>query len=263
MSASLPITKYHQIYLVLRQQLEEGRFARGLPPELELTGQFGVGRVTVRRALDQLAKEGLIVRSAGRGTRPTSRAEKVAQGHHAPSGDHPATRLSGLMENIVSASRSTSVKVLEWRLIPAPDDMAEALQIPLGSRVRKVVRRRSSSAGPVSHITTYLPEDRVKGFGRADLSTKPLLQLLEESGVEWGRARQTISARQADAEVATQLRVVIGTALLSVRRLVYDAQDKPVQLLHGLYRPDRYEYLMELSQVGGIDARIAAKELLP
>ncbi len=167
------------------------------------------------------------------------------------------------MENIVSASRSTSVKVLEWRLMPAPDDMAEALQIPQGSRVRKVVRRRSSSAGPVSHITTYLPEERVKGFGRADLSAKPLLQLLEESGVEWGRARQTISARQADAEVATQLRVVIGTALLSVRRLVYDAQDKPVQLLHGLYRPDRYEYLMELSQVGGIDARIAAKELLP
>ena len=79
--ASLPLTKYHQIYLVLRQQLEEGRYAEGLPTEIELTKHFGVGRVTVRRALEQLAQEGLIVRAAGRGTRPTSRAEKAAQGH--------------------------------------------------------------------------------------------------------------------------------------------------------------------------------------
>jgi GntR family transcriptional regulator len=49
--------------------------------------------------------------------------------------------------------------------------------------------------------------------------------------------------------------------LLSVRRLVFDAADRPVLLLHGLYRPDRYEYQMELSQVGGIDARIVAKEI--
>ncbi|MGI9154744.1 MAG: GntR family transcriptional regulator, partial [Rubrivivax sp.] len=70
--ASLPITKYHQVYLVLREQLQEGRFAQGLPGELALTQQFGVGRVTVRRALEQLVQEGLIVREAGRGTRPVT-----------------------------------------------------------------------------------------------------------------------------------------------------------------------------------------------
>jgi GntR family transcriptional regulator len=72
---------------------------------------------------------------------------------------------------------------------------------------------------------------------------------------------QTVSARQADAQVAQELEVAVGTALLSVRRLVFDAADRPVLLLHGLYRPDRYEYQMELSQVGGIDARIVAKEI--
>ncbi|MEI8267222.1 MAG: GntR family transcriptional regulator [Betaproteobacteria bacterium] len=74
MSALLPITKYHQVYLVLREQLQEGRFAQGLPGELALTQQFGVGRVTVRRALEQLVQEGLIVREAGRGTRPVQPA---------------------------------------------------------------------------------------------------------------------------------------------------------------------------------------------
>jgi len=263
MPASLPLTKYHQIYLVLREQLQEGRFVHGLPGELELTRQFGVGRVTVRRALEQLVDEGLIVREAGRGTRPTTRAE---QGRNPPAQapvEHANSRLSGLLENLVQVSRSTSVKVLDWRIIQASPEMAQALQVPEGTKLRKAVRRRSASAGPVSLITTYVPDELVRGYGRKELAVKPMLQLLEESGIVPGRARQTISARQADAQVAAELQVAVGTALLQVRRLVYDTQDRPVQLLHGLYRPDRYEYQMELSQVGAIDARIVAKEILP
>ena len=58
MVRALPLPKYHQIYLVLREQLQEGRFSAGLPGEVALTQQFGVARVTVRRALEQLASEG-------------------------------------------------------------------------------------------------------------------------------------------------------------------------------------------------------------
>lgn len=262
-SGSLPLTKYHQIYLVLSQQLAEGLHANGLPPELELARQFGVGRVTVRRALTQLANEGQIVRTAGRGTRPTSHAEQVEQGASAGPGDHAAMRLTGLLSNLVQASRGTSIKVLEWRVIQASPTLAQALQIPQGARVRKIVRTRSTSEGPVSFITSYLPIERASGFTRAEVARKPVLELLEATGVQWGRARQTISASQADATVAAELGVAIGAALLSVRRLVYDSEDRPVQLLHGLYRPDRYQYQMELSQVGGIDALVVANEIVP
>lgn len=263
MPASLPLSKYHQIYLVLREQLQEGRFASGLPGELELARQFAVGRITVRRALEQLVSDGLIVREVGRGTRPTTRAEQG--GRRAASAgvqSLPGTRLHGLLENIVSVSRSTTVKVLEWRVVQASHDLAEVLQVPDGQKLRKAVRRRSSDAGPVSLITTYVPEALTRGFGRAELASKPMLQLLEESGLELGRAVQTVSASQADARVAAELQVAVGTAMLSVRRLVYDAADRPVQLLHGLYRPDRYEYQMEMSQVGSIEARIVPKEIL-
>jgi GntR family transcriptional regulator len=263
---AMPLTKYHQVYLVLREQLEEGRFAQGLPGELALTQQFGVGRVTVRRALEELAREGLIVREAGRGTRPAGRAASKVSGGAAPktaSPPHPVTRLTGLLHNIVQASRSTTVKVLEWRLIEASESLAQALQIEPGAPVRKAARRRSAPEGPVSYITTYLPKAMAEGFGRRELADKPILQLLQESGIELGRARQTVSARAANAQVAKALEVPVGTALLSVRRLVMDADDRPVQLLHGLYRPDRYEYQMELSRVGGIDARIVASEILP
>lgn len=257
MNDRLPLTKYHQIYLVLREQLQEGRFAEGVPAEMLLAEQFGVGRVTVRRALEQLVEEGLIVRVAGRGTFPTARRNSPAA--TAAKGLVRPTRLAGLMENIVSASRSNTVKVLDWRVVEASGPVAEQLQVPVGSKVRKAVRRRSSREGPLSYITTWVPEDLARGITRQALADAPILQLLEDAGVELGRARQTISARQADAVVARELDVAIGTALLWVRRVVYDAQDRPVQWLEGLYRPDRYEYQMEVSGVGSVDARIAVK----
>jgi len=259
LDASLPISKYHQVYLVLLEQLQEGRHAGGLPGELDLARQFGVGRITVRRALDQLAQEGRILREAGRRTRPVPPGRQAGQ--HRQAAGARAAPLKGLLGNIVNASRGTTVKVLEWRVIEASPEMAQALQVGAGDKVRKAVRRRSTPAGPVSHISTYVPEALVRGFGRAELAGKPMLQLLQEAGLEAGRAVQTVSARQADASVAAELQVPVGAALLWVRRLVYDVQDRPMQLLHGLYRPDRYEYQMELSQVGAIDARIVAKEM--
>lgn len=262
MATVLPLPKYHQIYLVLREQLNEGRFAKGLPPEMVLSKEFGAGRVTVRRALEQLSNEGLIIRRAGRGTHPAP-AEVVVPGDGAQGARRRATKgMSGLLENIVSMSLRTTVKVIEVRTIHASHSVAEALQIPFGAMVQKAVRRRSSKLGPVSHITTYVPDELAQRFGRKDLLRKPILRLIEESGVEMGRARQTVSARQADATVARELEVAVGTALLAVNRLVFDVNDRPVQWLHGLYRPDRYEYQMDVSQVGSVDARISVKENL-
>ena len=70
------------------------------------------------------------------------------------------------------------------------------------------------------------------------------------------------SAKLADANMAQHLDIAVGSALLAVNRLIYDTDDKPVQWLHGLYRPDRYEYQMQLSRVGNIDAKVwVSKEL--
>src|SRR5690606_25875060 len=95
-----------------------------------------------------------------------------------------------------------------------------------------------------------------RNFGRRELAKKPILLLLEESGVRVGHATQSISARLADAQVAPLLGVAVGSALLAVRRLIHDEAGRPVQWLHGLYRPDRYEYQMQLSRVGDIDAKV-------
>ena len=89
---SLPLPKYHQVYLVLREQLADGRFERGVPGEMHLMKEFGVARVTVRKALERLVTDGLIERSPGRGTVPV--APRAASGGGAP-------QFRGLLENIV------------------------------------------------------------------------------------------------------------------------------------------------------------------
>jgi GntR family transcriptional regulator len=261
MKNHLPLPKYHQIYLVLREQLHDGHFDLGLPGEIALMGQFGVARVTIRRALSQLAEEGLIQREPGRGTRRVTE-QPVAASAAARKGQEQQAHLTGLLENLVTMGLRTTVKVLSVQRLGASAAVAQVLQLAPGTLVQKAERVRSTSEGPLSHITTWVPETIASGFGKRELAQKPILLLLEESGVKVGRAEQTISARLADVAMAQHLDVSVGSALLAVRRLIYDQDERPIQWLHGLYRPDRYEYQMQLSRVGSIDAKVwVSKEL--
>jgi GntR family transcriptional regulator len=259
METQMPLPKYHKIYLLLREQLHEGLYADGLPGELALTQRFGVARITIRRALEQLAQEGLISREPGRGTRVLARSGAIepleAKSVRLLRASRKA-KLSGLLENLVAMGMQTQVTVLSAEVFPAADDVAAQLGIETGALVQKAQRVRRTSLGPLSHITTWVPEAIARPFNAKELAHKPLLVLLESSGVNVGRAEQTISARLADADIARHLDVAVGSALLSVKRLVFDANDRPVQWLHGLYRPDRYEYIMQLNRVGGVDAKV-------
>jgi GntR family transcriptional regulator len=201
----------------------------------------------VRKALERLQTEGLIDRRPGRGTQPR-KSTAPAQ--------NDAARLGGLLENIVSMGLRTQVQVLSCAVVAAPAAVSRRLALPADSRVQRAVRVRSNHQGPLSHITTWVPAELARRFGRRELAHEPILLLLERSGVRIGRAAQSISACPADAAVAAQLGVKRGTALLAVERLVYDVDDRPVQWLQGLYRPDRYQYEMQLSRVGGLAAKV-------
>jgi GntR family transcriptional regulator len=249
MNRLLPVPMYHQIYLVLREQIMDRHFdpAQPLPSEHELSDHFGVSRVTLRGALNKLEKEGLISRQRGRGTFALAVERRR---------DPLRSELSGLFENLLSMGLKTTVKVIELEQIPATDEVAKALNLKAGVSVYKAVRLRSYHGEPISHVTTFLPEAIGRNFGRKELTSKPMLALLEESGVKVGEATQTISAKLADGTVAPLLEVDLGSPLLAVTRVVRDLKGRPVQLLHGLYRADRYRYQMELSRVHNERTRV-------
>ncbi|MDA9884272.1 MAG: GntR family transcriptional regulator [Burkholderiaceae bacterium] len=249
MSVTMPLPKYHQVYLVLRERLLEAGSGSTFPSEFELMDEFKVARVTIRRALSNLVSEGLISRRAGRGTTVRAAPGRLS--------DSDATNASAdLLANLVHVSLGTKARVISIENVLASDGVASALQLDAHRQVQKAVRVRSTKNGPVSHITTFVPQGLATAINRQQLAKKPILTLLEESGLTLGKAQQNVSAKLADASVADLLGVSVGSALLSVRRLVFDANERPIQLLFGLYRPDRYEYQMKLSRMGGVDARV-------
>jgi GntR family transcriptional regulator len=242
----LPVPRYHQIYLLLRERLAAGEFAgeAALPGELELAREYRVSRVTMRAALNLLVQDKLILRHRGRGT--------FLRASDAPPEGPP---LLGLLENLVAMGLKTTVRVLELAVVPATPDVAEGLRIEPGEMVQRAVRIRSHRGGPVSHLTTFVPRAVAK-FRRRLLAVKPMLQLLEEFGVKVAGAEQTVSAKLADPSIAALLGVEVGAPLLAVTRIVHDHAGRRVQLLRGLYRPDRYQYRMQLTRSGDDVPRI-------
>lgn len=239
---------YHRIYLVLREQYVDANDGSApLPSELELASRYKVSRITMRKALDQLVQEGLISRRRGAGTFVTPGAvkEKLEQ-----------RRSSGLLENIINSALDTTVRLVAMDSIVPPQDIAADLELGLDERVIKAIRVRSLDQVPVSHITTYVPERLGACLRPEALAARPMLTLLEEHGIKAEHARQVISARLANSEVAPLLDTPVGAPLLAVNRLVRDADGRPIQLLHGLYRPDRYEYRMDLGRADAGEARV-------
>jgi GntR family transcriptional regulator len=237
----LPTPLYHQIYLILREQIADGSAVADatLPGEQELTRLYGVSRITAKRALDELAAEGLVVRERGRGTRV--RAMPPVPPLHAS--------VEGLLENLFAMGLKTEVALLDFGYVPASAETANALDCTAGRIVQRARRVRSIGGEPFSHLVTFVPEAVGRTYTRRDLAAKPLLALLERSGVRVSRAEQVISAKLADAQVAPHLGVEIGSALLKITRIVRDQNDRPVEYITGLYRPDRYQYAMTLSRV--------------
>jgi GntR family transcriptional regulator len=233
---------HHQVYVVLRQQILDGDYAGGqaLPPEHQLGALFSVSRITIRRALSRLAQEGLIVRRHGKGN--------FAQPMITPPSID--TNLRGMLENLLAMGLKTQVDLVEFDYVRASAEVARRLEVRPCTLVQRVVRVRRHEGTPFSFLTTHVPEDLGRSYQAEDLLERPLLSLFEKAGVKVARADQTITAKLADTRVAPLLEVEIGAALLGIRRVVRDQDDRPIELLEALYRPDVYEYQMSMTRRG-------------
>lgn len=228
------LPKHHQVYLVLRQQIADGAWTpeEPMPAEVQLAEMFGVSRITIRKAMERLTSEGSVQRSRGKGT-----FARMGSG-----GSPVEASLSGNFENLMALGLQTCVTVVDLRFVNAPAEIAQPMGIAPGTRVQRAVRLRSLEGRPFSHLTTWLPGDIGETITREDLERTSLLRLIEGRGHRVHSARQTISACLAAPDVARLLQVEPGEALLAIRRTVFDISGRPVERIHGLYRPDTYEH---------------------
>ncbi len=242
--------RYLQIYVALRHQIISGLYDKsGLPPELRLMEQHQVARVTVRRAIIELVREGMVYRRPGQGT--FVKLEHPSRAENQP-------KIQGLLDHLIASAAQTTVRVLEYGLQPCSSAAAAATALSLGQgqTALRIVRLRSHQRKPVSLITTYLPAHMAPLLTPHGLEQQPMLSLLERGGIRIGAAEQSVTSCPADAVAAPLLDEPVGAALLSVVRVVRDVGGYPVQWLHGLYRPHCYDYRMTLTREGEASARM-------
>ena len=239
--------KAKQVYLVLHDRILSGAIGFGakLPPENELADHHSVSRVTVRRALGELARERLIERRRSAGTRVIYR----------PSPAPITADISGVLANIADMGRRTAVKLLSFDYVPAEGAVAQALEVASDQLLQRSVRVRSVDGLPFSYLTTHVPESVSVTFTRQELASRPLLELLERAGVKVEHARQRISAGLATPDVAEALGVRSGSPLIELVRVVYDQSGRGVEHLHALYRPDRYAFEIDLVRSGAAETK--------
>jgi GntR family transcriptional regulator len=233
---------YQQIKSLILRSLQSGEWRPGeaIPSEIELAARFKVSQGTVRKAVDELAAENLLMRRQGKGTFVATHAEEQVQYRFLRLAPDQTDALPG------SATR----EFLDCRRLRAPVDVARPLQMKPGEMVVEVRRVLHFSGQPVVLDDIWLPGHMFKGLTADRLSEYrgPMYGLFEtEFGVRMIRAEEKLRAVAADETDSALLHVPVGAPLLSVERLSFTYGDQPVELRRGLYRTDRHYYRNELN----------------
>jgi GntR family transcriptional regulator len=231
---------YRQIRERLVASLQAGEWRPGepIPSEVELAARFGVSQGTVRKAIDELAADNLLVRRQGRGTFVASHQESRAQ-----------FRFLRLRPNEGDAVQPTS-RILECRRLRAPSEIARALELKPGDPVVMIRRLLEFDGVPTVLDEIWLPGTPFRGLTAERLKayTGPLYGLLEaEFGTRMIRASERLRAIAAAPEQAEALGVPVGAPLLLVERVSSTYQDARVEVRRGYCVTSTHHYSNELS----------------
>lgn len=234
---------YQQIKTLILRSLQAGEWKPGdmIPSEFDLAARFRVSQGTVRKAIDELATDNLLVRRQGKGTFVATHAEQHIQ--------YRFLRLlpdTGTLEDQGQSER----RIVECRRLRAPAEVARQLALRTGDPVLQVKRVLAFAGTPAIVEELWLPGGPFKGLTIETLSEDkgPMYALFEtQFGVRMVRAVEKIKAVSADEDTATLLGIAPGHPLLSVERLAYTYNDEPMELRRGFYRTDAHHYRNELS----------------
>ena len=234
---------YQQIKTLILRSLQAGEWKPGdmIPSEFDLAARFRVSQGTVRKAIDELATDNLLMRRQGKGTYVATHAEQRTQ--------YRFLRLlpdTGDLDSQGPAER----RIIECRRLRASAEVARQLALRTGDAILQVKRVLTFAGSPAILEDLWLPGGPFKGLTLETLSEDkgPMYALFEtQFGVRMVRATEKIKAVSADADAAQLLGVPEEHPLLSVERLAYTYNDVPMELRRGLYRTESRHYRNELS----------------
>lgn len=221
---------------VRRGDLEPGQF---IPSEEELCARYGVSRITVRRSLESLVREGLLTRLRGKGTRINP-----------PRFIDDTINLQSFTEKTGHFGGNFSTRVLERNFVEACGRIAGHMGIEEGERLVYVRRLRIFNGEPIGLFENYLRASI--GLGLEENFEGSVYALMEQKyGIVIKEAKREMSAILADKETAGILKVERPFALFSVRTYSYDTANRVMEYSEGVYRTDRYEFITHQGRIKG------------
>ncbi len=249
-----PVPLHHQVYLDLTAALDGAEWKVGdrLPPERELSERYGCSLITVRRALDELTRENRLERTRGRGTFVT-----------APPVVRDIAGQMGFADEVRSFGFDPSSAVVTARDEPASAVVAEALGIPVGSRVWYLERLRGADRIPLLLEQVRLPADRLPHLLDHDFSVDSLWDVLERDyGLPVMRRVETLSAVVPTAREARLLGLRTRRPSIELRGTAFTASGEAVEYARTVVSPERARYFVESSgpRVRGVEPVIGTAD---
>lgn len=235
---------YYQLYSILKERIIDGIYAVGsiLPSESDMIQEFGVSRITIRRALSDLENDGYIEKRKGKGSIVLRmRLERPLTVFNSFSGDA-----------LARGDRPSSI-VLSLERVPAGVHVAERLGIPASSDVYALIRLRLLNGRIVALHKSYIRTDLGFEVSPEDFGEDTsLYSFLEERGVVLGSADETVEARLASSELRRYLFIdEQSCAVVYKERVTYDSRMMPVEFSENSYRGDQYKYSVHIVNVTG------------
>lgn len=238
---------HRQLFMVLRDEITRGVYAAtgALPKEESLSERFDVSRITVRRALSELAAIGLVERRHGRGTFVRAGQQQA-----------PTTPSLGVLDSLRKIAIETDVHLIHAERVAPLSDIAALLHLAPDEPALHVFRVRSMHGVPVMFTEAWVPGAVGEQITPAAMRKHALYEIMQNLGVRFGRVVQEITAQTASPMVAKHLQVEIGAPLIKLVRLMHDHGATPVQHLTTLLSPDRSRILMDIpgEKVNTLDA---------
>jgi DNA-binding GntR family transcriptional regulator len=232
-----PVPLYHQVAQGLEDAIRSGELPPGtkLDNEIDLANRLNLSRPTMRKAMDQLVRAGLLVRKRGVGTQVVGTQVRRS------------LELTSLHEDLQRSGGRPTTAVLDFARVPADEETALLLGVEPGEELYHLVRLRRTDGEPLALMENWIPCGLCE-LTREQLERDGLYSVMRGQGVNFQLAHQRVGAVAASPFQAEQLHVEPGAALVSMGRTAMDDLGRPVETGRHVYRADKYTFELTLVQ---------------
>jgi GntR family transcriptional regulator len=236
----LKIPLHHQIYCIIKEEIEKGVFKEGdmIYPESQMQEMFGVSRITVRKAVEELAHDSYVEKKQGKGTTVLPQKNKYC-----------LTNLTSFTDDVQSSGKITGSILLDFMEIPADAKVAENLQIPYKQPVYLLKRLRMMENEIVGLHEAYIVKSENIQLSR-DMFKKntSLYDLLENMGVKIDYALELIEAKVPSVDLCKILDIDPSIAVFYKERITHDDKGIPFEYVEIFYRADKFKYYVKMDK---------------